>query len=336
MSSVGGMGESAVQVSDKPAVTLHEADMPGLYKAADAASIKAQAKYFGWLRVELVLMALAGVVAVFAFLKQPALSLGPITVSGWPDKAATLVGALNGLSIVGLVTGVLFIAAMGVRLYRYQKHFDTKWYEARAAAESVKSVAWRYAVGGRPFPIGGDEVAARQLLIQRLEDTLTDVAKDLQKTAFSDDEKITPAMKRLRGESLTTREAAYRNDRIQDQEKWYLRKSVWNKNRALQWHTALVIIEGLGAVGSGLLAFHLLPFSPQGAVAAIATGIMSWIQTKRYQDLEVSYRVTASELGSIKQGIANQTTDTAWSAFVDEAEEACSREHRLWRSTRDE
>ncbi len=335
MSGASGVSGSASQMSGNPSVTLRDEDMPGLFKAADKASIKAQARFFSWLRAELVLMTLAGVVAVFSSIKQPELSLGPISISGWPDQAAALIGILHGLSLVGLVTGVIFIATLLARLYRYARHFDTQWYEARAAAESAKSLAWRYAVGGRPFPLGGDEVATRQLLIQRLEDTLTDVARDLQKTTFTDDEKITPAMQRLRAASLPDRQAAYRNGRIVDQEKWYLKKSAWNKKRGLQWHTTLVAIEALGVVGSGLVAFHLLPFSPQGAVAAIVGGIISWTQTKRYHDLEASYRVTASELGSINQGIANQTTESGWSTFVDEAEEACSREHRLWRATRD-
>ncbi len=335
MSGAGGVSDNAGWATGKPMVTLHEEDMPGLYKAADAASIKAQARFFSWLRAELVLMTLAGVVAVFSSLRQPALTLGPINVSGWPDQAASLVGVVSGLSIVGLVTGLLFIATLAIRLYRYWRHFDMRWYEARAAAESVKSLAWRYAVGGRPFPIGGDEVAASKLMFQRLEDTLTDVARDLQRTTFTDDEKITPAMRRLRAAALPEREAAYRDDRIQDQEKWYLKKSAWNKKRGLQWHIVLLTVEALGAVGSGLVAFHLLALSPQGAVAAVVGGIISWTQSKRYQDLEATYRVTASELGSIKLGIEKQTTEAGWSAFVDEAEEACSREHRLWRATRD-
>jgi hypothetical protein len=327
MSGAGGMSESvAVQTSSEPALTLHEEDMPGLFKAADKASIKAQAQFFSWLRAELVLLTLAAAVAVFSTVNLVSPTVGPFTINGFTTPPITL---------VALAGAVLIAFALGARIYRYWRHFDTKWYEARAAAESVKSLAWRYAVGGRPFPRGGDEVAAKQLLIRRLEDTLTDVARNLQKTAFTDDEKITPAMQKLRDASLADRQEAYRANRIEDQETWYLKKSAWNKNRGLLWHSVLITVEALGVVGSGLLAVHLLPFSPQGVVAAIVSGIISWTQSKRYQDLEASYRVTASELGSIKQEIANQTTEAGWSTFVDEAEEACSREHRLWRATHD-
>lgn len=327
MSAAGGISDSAPQDPGKPVITLGESDMPGLFTAADKASILAQKLFFTWLRAELVLLSLAAIVALFSTIRQPMLTVGPFSVSGYTTPP---------LSLAELVSAIFIALALLIRVFRYVRHFDTQWYEARAAAESVKSLAWRYAVGGRPFPLGGDEVVAKARLLKRLDETLTDVARDLSQTNFTAGEQITPAMERLRGQPLAVRQAVYRASRIVDQEKWYTNKSRWNKARGLWWHWTMIIIEGLGAIGAIAAAIHALPFSPQGVVAAVVGGIISWTESKRYQDLYASYRVTASELGSIEIEIANQTTEAAWSTFVDEAEEACSREHRLWRATRDD
>jgi conflict system pore-forming effector with SLATT domain len=327
MSAVGG-SDSASQDAGKPAVSFGDTnDLPGLFRAADSAAILAQKRFFSGLRAELVLLSLAAAVALFSTVKQPAPTVGPFSVSGFTTPP---------LSVATLASALFIILALVIRVFRYVRHFDTQWYEARAAAESVKSLAWRYAVGGRPFPLDGDEVGAKARLLRRLNETLMDVARDLSQTTFTPEQQITPAMERLRGQPLEARRASYRAGRIVDQEKWYTNKSKWNKTRGLQWHWAMMIIEALGAAGAVAVAFQLLPFSPQGLVAAIVSGIISWTQSRRYQDLYASYRVTASELGSIEVAIPNQTDEAAWSTFVDEAEEACSREHRLWRATRDD
>ncbi|HEU0026853.1 MAG TPA: DUF4231 domain-containing protein [Ktedonobacterales bacterium] len=327
MSAAGGIGESASQDAGKPGASFGDHDMPGLFTAADSASIRAQKRFFSGLRAELVLLSLAAAAALFTVVKETALTVGPFSVSGFSTPA---------LSLPQLVSGLFIVLALLIRIFRYIRHYDTQWYEARAAAESVKSLAWRYAVGGRPFPLGGDEVVAKERLLKRLNETLTDVASELSANTFTPEQQITPGMERLRGQPLATRRDAYRMGRIVDQEKWYTRKSKWNKTRGLQWHWTMMAVEALGASGAVAAAFHWLPLSPQGLAAAIVGGIIAWTQSKRYQDLYASYRVTASELGAIEVQIASQTGEAAWSTFVDEAEEACSREHRLWRATHDD
>ena len=327
MSPAGSIGGGAPQDAGKPGISFGDHDMPGLFTAADSASIRAQARFFFWLRAELVLLSLAAAVALLNTIQATALPVGPFSVSGF---------SIPTLSLPELVSALFIVFALLIRIFRYIQHFDTQWYEARAAAESVKSLGWRYAVGGRPFPLGADEVANKERLLRRLNETLTDVARDLSQTTFTAEQQITPEMERLRGQPLATRQEAYRIGRIVDQEKWYGRKSQWNKARGLWWHWVMLAVEVIGAAGAIAAAIHWLPFSLQGLAAAIVGGIIAWTQSKRYQDLYASYRVSASELGAIEVQIANQATEAAWSTFVDEAEEACSREHRLWRATRDD
>ncbi|HEX9035712.1 MAG TPA: DUF4231 domain-containing protein [Ktedonobacterales bacterium] len=316
-------------------LTLAESDMPGLYTAANQASMVAQRTFFRWLAVELVSLSLAALVAVFAIYNLGVFSVGPFSISGLPAPISSVVASAHNITIVGLVSGLFSLVALAARLIRHWRRYDRVWYESRAAAESVKSLAWRYATGGRPFPLGGDETAPRILFFQRLEDTLIDVARDLKNTVYTDAQKITPAMDALRKASIKERQGAYSVGRIQDQENWYTKKAKGAQASATAWHRWLVAIETVGVASSIALAFRLIPFNLQGLIAAVAGGVISWTQTKRFQDLEASYEITASELGSIKQKIGAQANEDAWATFVDESEEACSREHRLWRATHD-
>jgi hypothetical protein len=57
---------------------------------------------------------------------------------------------------------------------------------------------------------------------------------------------------------------------------------------------------------------------------------------KQYQTLARSYAVASAELGAIDVKITGNPAweEAAWASFVNEAEEAISREHVSWRASR--
>src|SRR5262249_42403618 len=128
------------------------------------------------------------------------------------------------ISVAQILAAVLIFLALLTRLARFVAHPDTLWYEARAVAESAKSITWRYAVGGQPFELGRDTVVIDTLLFQRLRETLTDVSHISRLVTFTDQGQITDAMRALRGQPIAIRQEAYRAGRIKDQARWYDRK----------------------------------------------------------------------------------------------------------------
>jgi hypothetical protein len=70
-----------------------------------------------------------------------------------------------------------------------------------------------------------------------------------------------------------------------------------------------------------------------GFGAAVAAGLIAWEQTRQDDRNAAAYSIAAQELASIKSLAPEQADETAWASFVDDAEEAISREHRLWRAT---
>ena len=84
------------------------------------------------------------------------------------------------------------------------------------------------------------------------------------------------------------------------------------------------ILKAIGVIEGDILTLS-------GAILATIT---AWTQTKQYRNLAAAYTVTALELASVRTKIANQYSEAEWAKFVNDAEEAFSREHTLWKASR--
>lgn len=276
-------------------------------KAADDASIAAQTSMLRATRLELgfVIMAAAG---------------GTIA-SLWPAGPGAM------LSVVG------FLGAVMASGYVARTRPERDWYDGRAAAESCKTLAWRYAVGGRPFGLTGAH--ARQTdeaLVTSLQEVLS--ALPFAATEEGVGPQITDEMRTLRAAPLADRRRAYERGRIADQQDWYAGKARFNDRRARAWRQVVMALElaglaaGIATIG-GFLSFDLL-----GVIAAAAAGATAWLQLRQHEALARAYSIATGELSSIRSLIAYQLTEESWADFIDQAEEAISREHTLWRASR--
>jgi hypothetical protein len=280
-----------------------------LFRSADATAIAAQRQYLLAIRVRLcllVLAAAAGAVSVAA---------GGVDWSSFAGAAALVAAALT-------------------ELYLVRDQPERHWYEARAAAESAKTLGWRYAVGAEPF--GVEALSGRdadRLLVQRLDDVLTDLDDLATEPPRGGTEQITPAMRALRAAPLPVRRAVYERWRIQQELSWYRTKSAWNQRRAHRLTLAVLAFEVVGAIGA-LLRVAGITVNLLGVAAAGAAALGLWSQTRQHQVLAHAYAVTAQELSSIRSLIQWQETEPEWTGFVDDAEAAISREHTLWRAKR--
>jgi hypothetical protein len=234
----------------------------------------------------------------------------------------------------GFVGAAALVAAALTELYLVRDQPDRRWYEGRAAAESAKTLGWRYAVGAEPF--GVEALSGRdadRLLVERLDDVLIDLDDLAGESTVGTGEQITPAMRALRAAPLEVRRAVYERDRIEEELRWYQTKGAWNQRRARQLTLAVLLFEIVGAIG-GLLHAIGVNLNLLGVAAAGAAALGLWLQTRQHQALAHAYAVTAQELSSIRSLIQWQESESEWSAFVDDAEAAISREHTLWRAKR--
>ncbi len=310
-----------MQSSPSP-LLLTNAEMPALCRLASRASLQAQQRFFRRLAAELILLSLGTLAGLFGMLTP---RVGSFTFAGLSVPA---------FPVAEVAAAILIFVALVIRLTRFLAHPDSRWYEARAVAESAKSIAWRYAVGGSPFDLGKDAAVADTLLHQRLQETLTDVPNRSRAISYSDQDQITDTI--LRGQPLAIRQEAYLAGRIKDQAGWYDRKQRQNHDRALLAQWTLALLEVLGVIFALLQARDLVQINLQALTAALVAAGIAWTQAQRYQDLSATYRVAAKEALALEHSVPAQPTEDAWARFVDDAEAAFSREHRLWRATRDE
>lgn len=282
--------------------------LPPLHDAASEMSLRAQREFLWLTRIELAMLLLAAGGAV-------------VTVEA--GSADTPIGAAVGL--------IAFVIATLVRVYVLATRPERRWYEGRAAAESVKTLAWRYAVGGQPFPIR-NTVDADHLLVDRINEVLSNL--DRLEGGAARGSQITAEMRDLRRSPLAERKRAYDHDRIQDQQEWYTTNARQNRRLAVRWGLTVLGFQILGVLAGIARVSQWVDVNLLGIAAAAAAAATAWLQTRQHENLTTAYSVAAQELASIRSLLDEKDDEASWSSFVEDAEEAISREHTMWRASR--
>ncbi|MHA6802809.1 DUF4231 domain-containing protein [Salinifilum ghardaiensis] len=291
------------------APTLRPEDHPGLFQAADQASQTGQRRYLRAVRTRLILSVLAAVSAAFTI-------------------------EADAVDWAAVATALCFIGTLGVEVLVLRGRPSQTWYQGRALAESTKSLTWRYAVGGEPFPPELPPAEADQRFTRRLEALRGDLAAvrllPTRAPAISD------AMRALRRSPLPDRRDAYLISRIDDQRTWYAGKALFHEKRASRYQTLTIACEITGIAGALARAFGVVPFDLAGIVAAVVAALAAWSTTRQHTTTAEAYVVANHELGLIRERLNHHTTDDTWAEAVTDAEAAISREHSTWRSSHSE
>lgn len=279
---------------------LIERSFPEFYCQADQHSVRWQTRYLWTERVQLASLVLAAGV-----------------------------GSLAGPPVLAVL---MFAAALMAQVYRLTSRADEKWWNGRAGAESAKTAAWRFVVGGEPFDINNHQ--SDLALGTRIVEVAREVAQLLPVPVS--DAHVTAEMQALRSRPLHERIETYRTERIRAQRAWYAGKSAFNTKRATIWSLVGVLSSAL-ALGIGIgAAIYDWKLDAIGFFSALSASVAAWIAVKQYQTLARSYAVASAELGVIDAKIGGRSTweEGDWASFVNEAEEAISREHVSWRASR--
>jgi hypothetical protein len=246
---------------------------------------------------------------------------------------SVLVWQRGDINVAALLAAVAIVFAGVFRVQTRLSQPTKTWYHGRAAAESAKTLAWRYAVGGDPFPVS---LTADQA-DERFSDRLTEVLVDLDNPSLEiadEDQEITDWMRSTRALSIEERKAVYAEARIAQQRSWYRDKAAWNSRRSNVLGLATLMFEAVAVVQALLKATGLVKINLIAFIATVTAGIVAWMHTKDYHTLSSAYTVASRELAAVASLIKHQETEEDWSAFVNSAEDSISREHTLWRASR--
>ncbi|WP_295791389.1 DUF4231 domain-containing protein [uncultured Microbacterium sp.] len=285
---------------DEPA----ETDFPAFYQAADASSLMAQKSFLRAMQLRLAGLFLAASGGAIA------------SLDGWRAFGAWL-------AVLGL------LVALGAEIYNLAWRPDRRWYEGRAAAESAKTLAWRYMVRGEKFEVDANVDSE---FVNEIDALQTDLANVPPAEASSS--QISSRMRAARALSYDERKAFYREHRLENQRRWYAKKASFNDKRVHRWMIVTIGLEVLGLLAAILLLTQVIAFDALGVISALAAAFTAWTQSRQYETLAAAYGVTSQELASVIDQLDALTDESLWPKFVGQAEEAISREHTLWRASR--
>lgn len=239
-----------------------------------------------------------------------------------------------GLDVWALVAIAGFVAAFGAELYITIEHPERTWYQARAGAESVKTLSWRYSVGADPFFETLLPLEAVNLFRARVSQVARQVSESVA-LPEGDASSPTPEMQALRASSIPTRRNVYLRDRTWKQRDWYSKKAKDNRLASMRWRSFLLVAELIAVVLAAGRLFGGWTIDVAGILAAGIAAGAAWLALKQHTTLRTAYALTAAEL---EKQIASlrAAEDSNWPSSVADAEEAISREHTMWLASRGE
>ncbi|MCS0501413.1 DUF4231 domain-containing protein [Ancylobacter mangrovi] len=276
---------------------------PALFQSADAASNEQQKLYLTLIRGEYGLLVTAAILTLVD-------CNDPVFLSGY---------------------ACIFVASLAVLAWRAHTRPEQSWYKARALAESIKTLSWRYAMRAQPFDDDRQADANKDF-----RDTLAALLKSNRQIGEhlarldASGPQITDNMSDMRNSTLPIRKSYYLTYRINDQKTWYALKAIANRSAARNWQYvggSLYIISTIMVILRIRFTDVIFPIEP--AIVG-ASAVLGWMQIKKFNELASAYALTAHEIGLAETIVTDAHTEISFSKAVNEVELVFSREHTQW------
>ena len=287
--------------------------LPDPFWAADQAALRGQDSALYWYRWQLGLTLLAALFGVLPAHEE------------------------NGVNIVPLLSIAAFLGAGGFAVALHRGSPQELWYQGRSAAESLKTLTWKYLVQARPFDGPADSPLADKRFLEALRDvprTYPGIGGPEGAGTWTG---VTQQMRDERRKPLQQRRQLYLNERIHGQRTWYLSRADECDHKSHVWTlwTVLMFLSGIAvaiAEATSYPSLHAL-----GLFSAGAATVTAWTQLKQFRPLAAAYRLAARELDRISALLARidltaKDAEETWSRLAGNAEDTISREHIIWRA----
>jgi hypothetical protein len=290
-------------------LTMDIEDYPYLFQKSDKSSSISQKNHGRIIFCDFILMFLASV-----------LSSVPICTI---DVA---------LPIRKFVLLLLFVSII-LKLCSQVLKWDSKWFDSRAVAESVKTATWRYIMGAEPYNL----VLPKKDIDKRFNEELNDIlesrpeAQKCLSLSLSNGKQISDKMNDIRSLTLYERKDIYLNKRIKEQKIWYQIKANTNNKIGIRWFFAIIGTQVFAmCVLTYILNKPVGTYNPVSVFMTLASMFIAWTQIKRHRELEQSYSLASQDIASAESLMSHVNSDIEFSKYIDDTENAISREHTMW------
>ncbi len=286
--------------------------MPELFRVADSASQQGQRRSITLARWELLLL-----------------------------TAAAAAGSADG-PVYAWLAAVAYLATVCFAVVVSRQNPQGLWYEGRAAAESVKTLAWKFAVRAdayQPPPTTlPDAEGLYELQLRGILRAFRDSRAFPQPT--SGRAEVTETMRGLREQPLAVRREVYLRERVQVQHDWYQSKARYCTAASRLTGLLGIVLPALGLVLAVMRALGYFSYDALGTVSAVAASVAAWAQLRQYRPLAAAYQLAADELELVhaqlaQLDLAEPDAEELWARLARDAEDAVSREHTTWQARRE-
>lgn len=205
------------------------------------------------------------------------------------------------LNVFTAIGGLALLLSSILRLLRIIRRPEYIWRVSRIVAEQVKSLGWRYAVGGFPFGMSQRTPAEADGLfgeyLRRFADQLRmqGISLDVDKLTGEQDG-ITDSMRRVRQSPFDVRRRSYASMRIRDQQDYFKRRTHQYSSQAARSSFLLYGVELAGTALVALKALGIIENDLAITIFALAAAFSTWAQFTQFAPLSQEYGDMAFEL----------------------------------------
>lgn len=290
---------------------LSDKDLPQVFRAADLAAIGGRRSYMSQTGARLIAAVVAGAAGV-----------------------STLRLGGSATDVAGLISSAAFLAALVLDVSLLRSRPERAWYDGRTLAESAKTLAWKWAVGGSPYSLASGRGNPAVLLADDLRSLRSTVGAPKLEPVVGP--VVSDAMRSLRAAPLDIRRQVYLVDRMQRSVAWYSEKASYSGRAARRWRALLLALEVTGGLLGVLKATGTVDL-PLDAVLASALGAVgAWLEAQQHDRVADAYAVAIADLADAQVRLEAAQDEQAWAVAVNDSEDAISREHTRWRASRSE
>jgi hypothetical protein len=226
----------------------------------------------------------------------------------------------------------LIITVLILMMIQFKSDYMDGWQKSRFLAESILSQSWMLLFKIDAYDKSYNE--AISIFLERVKDMKSEIKienhlKYVSQISSDNDRPkwITDNFDR----NISEKKEFYLTERINDQERYYYKKTLYNSKCSERYFWFGVSAMGIGAVLTVLTIIEVIPnFSYLGLFTTLSAAIFSWKQTKRFEELSSTYSVAIEELKDFKKKLLLDNSENEIKEIVYDTEKSISREHKLW------
>jgi hypothetical protein len=236
--------------------------------------------------------------------------------------------------LIGFIIFILVLSSFIISFIILKQSYDKLWFAGRAICESVKSLTWLFVIGTPPFNIEKEISHVDHLYIDRIKELLKQYPNIY--SFLGSENYITAYMKEIRNYNFEDKKAIYIKYRIKEQQDWYTSRCEYNRNKSILFNYFIIFAQVIAiifiviAITNPNVTIHIF-----GLFTSVAIGVLSWQQLKEFRQLANSYGLASQELIMILEESDHIKNLLDLAYFVDDSENAISREHVMWLARKD-